>query len=1074
MFRIVVFLALQITAAGMGLASDAADGTDKNRDQRAESDDSVKTDFFERQVRPLLEARCVMCHGEDEQESGLRLDSLSAALAGGERGPALVPGQPDASLLIHAVNHTDDLQMPPKEKLAPDELMVFERWIRDGARWPGYLKEEAPADEEASQFSLTDEDRQHWAFQPVADPAIPVVRQRDWCQQPLDRFVLHRLEQEGIVPAPAADRRQLVRRMTFGLTGLPPTPHDVDTFVSDRSPIAIDRLIDRLLASPHYGEHWGRLWFDVVRYADSNGMDENLAFAYAYPYRDYVIASMNRGKSYRRFLQEQVAGDVMPSHYFRNEQEAIDAKVATAIYAIGPKMLADDDGRQKELDTIDELIRTFGRGFLGLTLDCARCHDHKFDPISTSDYYGLAGIFKSTKLMDDFGSVKSVVAMWHLNTIATEEQQRQHDAHQAGIDQLQQEIESYIADANNRLQTRLVAQVPRYLAVASQYVGLDADVAIDGGWSVADELIDGAAHGEYIVREAEDFDRGNIFSTTEGYGEGIGIITQEGDKNHVEYDVDLPAAGIYQLELRYASAQHRSIRLRIDGDLQVDDVGGEVTGGFHPNEQRWHVAGTYQLPAGRVTLGLEKIGPHLDKWLLVPVNRPTALNRSLPDALLRPWVAFLRQQREQTDARWQEWEQVERKRRQSGALTGEQAEAIYHTWLMRDGALRRSIRDLLIGQQGPCRLPDNPEEFYTDQDTVELATLRGQRQKCVDSLPQLPRVMGVAEGDVQNMRVHIRGSYLSLGDEVPRRFPELLALGEAVVDGETSGRWRLAQWLTRDDHPLTARVLVNRIWAGLFGEGLVRSPNNLGQMGSRPDHPELLDHLTTRFIASGWSIKRLQRYILTSRVYQMGTDYHDVGAERDPDNRWLWRFPRRRLTAEQFRDATLAVSGSLDRTMYGQLLQFKDHTYITSTSDGRGDGMFAGRRRTVYLPVVRSALFELLQTFDFPDPSVTVGARSSTTVPSQALAVMNSDEVAMAANWLAQQSAHLGTGAKERIDYLFSCCYGRSPTAPELGASLQFVDDVTREFKREQNNNGDAWRSLCRVLLGSNEFLYLE
>jgi len=376
------------------------------------------------------------------------------------------------------------------------------------------------------------------------------VEDIDWCQRPIDRFILSNLESHGLSAAAPATKRKLIRRVTFGLIGLPPTPQQVDAFLSDNSPDAFAKVVDRLLASPHYGEHWGRHWMDVVRYADSNGLDENLAYAHAYRYRDYIIRSFNTDKPFDQFLREQVAGDLLPAAPAESEQERIDRLVATGVYGIGPKMLADDDPRKKELDTIDELIRTFGRGLLGLTLDCARCHDHKFDPISTRDYYALAGMFKSTRLMESFGSLNDTVARWHLNTIATGEQQAQYDRQQEEIHNASKSIEALVADANQQLLQKERLRAPRYLAVASQYVLIDGRAMVDGRVTLGDQAMSRSLAVPHILREAEDYQRGSVAVLHDSWGEGIGIVSQKGDDHSAEYDLDLPAAGRYQLELR--------------------------------------------------------------------------------------------------------------------------------------------------------------------------------------------------------------------------------------------------------------------------------------------------------------------------------------------------------------------------------------------------------------------------------------------------------------------------------------------------------------------------------------------
>ncbi len=367
---------------------------------------------FEKVVRPLLLNKCVSCHGETKQKGDLRLDSLEAILKGGESGPALVPGKPEQSLIVTAVRHNEALKMPPKEKLPAAEIAALAAWVKAGAVWPN-AKPVLPAPAKpAAVRTFTDEEKAFWAFQPIQRPKVPDAPGN--APHPIDAFLAEGLKVKGLAQAPPADKRALVRRLTFDLTGLPPTAAEVEAFEKDTAPDAWDKLIDRLLASPAYGEKWGRRWLDVARYADSNGMDENLAHGNAWRYRDYVVRSFNADKPFDQFVKEQIAGDLLPGG---TPQERADRLTATGFLVIGPKMLAEDDPMKMRMDIIDEQLDTLGQAFLGLTLGCARCHDHKFDPITAADYYALAGMFYSTKSMRSYG----VVAQWHERPVGSME-----------------------------------------------------------------------------------------------------------------------------------------------------------------------------------------------------------------------------------------------------------------------------------------------------------------------------------------------------------------------------------------------------------------------------------------------------------------------------------------------------------------------------------------------------------------------------------------------------------------------------------------------------------------------------
>jgi mono/diheme cytochrome c family protein len=763
------------------------------------------TKFFEERVRPVLANHCQPCHDAARHKGGLRLDSRTALLQGGDSGPAIKPGQPEESLLIRAIRHGEQLRMPPKKKLSQREITDLTAWVRHGAPWPDTSATVRPGARPEAP-SLTEEERSFWAFRPAVEPPLPAVKDGSWPRTSLDLFVLAKLEEAGLRPAPPADRRTLLRRATFDLTGLPPTPEETKQFLADSSPDAYEKVVDRLLASPAYGERLGRHWLDVARYADSNGMDENLAHANAWRYRDYVVAAFNQDMPYDQFVVEQLAGDLLPP-----DSESINRRrvIATGFLSLGPKMLAEDDPVKMEMDIIDEQIDTLGRTFLGLTFGCARCHDHKFDPLSMADYYGLAGIFKSTKTMDNF----RVVARWHERDIASREE----------------------AEA---------------------------------------------------VREYE------------------------------------------------------------------------------------------KLRAERVA-AIERLKPR---------------------------------------------------------------EKDHGAELMR---LRR-----------------------------ELAELDRTR-------PVPPRAMAVSEGSVANVRIHLRGSHWTLGKEVPRRFPEVLAgAGQMPLDGKQSGRLQLARWLTRPDNPLTARVMVNRIWHWHFGQGLVRSTDNFGRLGDRPINQPLFDWLARRFIQSGWSVKATHRLIMLSSTYRMSTAYDARAALADPDNRRHWRTNRRRLEAEEVRDAILAISGRLDRAVGGSLLKSKDFEYVASTFSVNPTN-YSSDRRSLYLPVIRSALYETFQAFDFPDPSVPAGERASTTIASQALFMMNSPIVLeQTRRFAADLLSRANLDDRGRVRLAYERAYSRPPSAAETARALSFVRRIEDDFARQKLPPAEqrlrAWQSLCRVVLSANEFLYLE
>jgi hypothetical protein len=786
-----------------------------------------QTRFFETSIRPLLVEKCFRCHGEKKQWGGLRLDSRGALLRGGESGAAIVPGKPGESLLISAVKETDDdLRMPKNDRLEPRQIAELVRWIEMGAPFPT----------KAGTAERT-RDPNHWAFQPPARPPVPAVVNSAWPQSTLDRFILAKLEATGLSPAPRADRRMLIRRVTFDVIGLPPTPEEIDAFLADESPDAFARVVDRLLASPQYGERWGRHWLDVARYADSNGFDENIAHGNAWRYRDYVVDAFNRDKPFDRFVAEQLAGDLLP---FDGEAQQHEQLIATGFLSIGPKVLAETDEAKMRMDIIDEQLDTTGRAFLGLTLGCARCHDHKFDPIATADYYALAGIFKSTLTMTKY----TKVAMWHEHPLPS-------------------------------------------AAATAMKAGFDADVAARKS-SIAEFV----ANADKLVREK--------------------------------------------------------------------------------------LAG-------------------------------------MPDA----------------------------------------------------------------------KPPEKLETLYPAATKAELKKQRDELAAMEKAGPDLPAAMGVTEDKVVDIAVHLRGNPLKLGDIVPRRTPPVLrGPPTPQFTDKQSGRQQLAEWLVDPQHPLTARVFVNRVWRWHFGRGLIRSTDNFGLLGEAPSHPELLDWLARRFIDDGWSVKSLHRLILNSGTYQQASTPAHETISRDPENRLFSRAEVRRLEAEAVRDALLATSGQLETTMGGSLLQLKnrayffDHTSIDKTT-------YDSPRRSLYLPVVRNNVFDVFQLLDFPDPAVSGSNRATTVVVSQALLMLNSDLVMQAATSFADRLLAEPADVDQRLSRLYVIAFGREPTDDERQADRAFLTRVARfQIPKTDTEAADgtstdarqrqAWSTLCHVVLAANEFIYVR
>ncbi len=840
-------------------------------------------DLFEKKVRPLFAAKCYACHGPKMQMGGLNLSQSAATV--------VKPGDPAQSKLYQALTYENEPKMPPTGKLPPEDLAVVKNWILAGANWPNPVAA-------APTKTL---DRTHWAFQPIRDPAPPKVKNEPWVKSPIDRFILAKLEEKGLAPAPPAAKLALLRRTTYDLTGLPPTPEEAYAFLQDNASDAYAKVVDRLLASQQYGERWGRLWLDVARFADSTGMDEDHIYPYAWRYRDYVVQAFNQDLPYNRFMQQQVAGDLLPTN---DPAERTRGIVATGFLALGPKPLAQQDRVQMIYDVVDEQIDTTSRAFLGMTVACARCHDHKFDPILTKDYYSLASIFASTTAFKDLGSPGSVSHLYYapLDPVA-------YDRYQARRwRMLAKEIE--LENALNEDQTRENALLRPKLA--------DLMLA-SPQWAKWLEAIDSKAKSTYL-------------------------------KKWFDAAPDTRAEVARQYQEQYEKA-----------GKQWD---GQLAG--------WR------------------------KRLAVEVSQDRDIpGRPKPDAEAEPFFA-------------------------AATFSG-----------------------------GPMELPDSER-------VAQLRREYDLRKIEMGKEPDL--ASAVTDGPVIDQHVFLRGDHHSKGDPVAKVFPVVLAGDSQTGAKQGSGRLELARWLASETNPMPARVFVNRVWQGHFGEALVRTPNNWGKTGDVPVHGQLLDYLAKRFMEKGWSVKALHRMILLSNTYQMSTEVSLAAKDMDPANRLCSRFNRLRMSIEQIRDSLLSLDGSLDTTMGGA------HPKITPDES---------KRRTLYLQVRRGSVPVMLSTFDYGDATTPGEGRARTNVAPQALFMMNASFTKDRALGFAKRLLDdTSLTDAQRIDRAYLMAITRKPDAVEIDESLSYIGALEKRLEGS-GAHVTAWRSFCRILFSTNEFIYL-
>lgn len=901
--------------------------------------DAAGVEYFEKHVRPLLINHCYDCHSGDEDNGGLRVDSGPALLRGGDSGPALVPGKPDKSLLLEVMRYTNfDLQMPPQNKLPQRDLDIIEKWIAMGA--PDPRTEEAESSGPKPVGMSLAEGKDFWSFKPLANAQPPEVQQTDWVRNPIDQFVLAQLEPKNLQPAPPADKRTLLRRVTYDLIGLPPTPEEMAEFLADESPEAYEKVIERLLASPQYGVRWGRHWLDVARYADSNGLDENLAFGNAWRYRDYVIDAFNKDKPFNRFLVEQMAGDLLP-------EPSREALTATGYLALGARVLAEPDREKLEMDTIDEQLDSLGKTFLGMTFGCVRCHDHKFDPISHKDYYALAAIFKSTRSFAD--SNTGAIKHWFEHSFADEEEQERLKEIDKQIAEKNRAASAYKSQATSALVTKTQGLATEYLQAAAQ------------------------VHPQDSLNEVAEI------------AEPLGLHPRvlHHCRLHLHYHQDDPF--------------------------------------FAP----WH-----ELAAEGNLVGIEQ---HY-----------------------RPLF-------QQAETAWAEARKADPKITKLEDEELEQARLVLHD------------------RSGLLAIPAKPEFAFDDETLAEYYRLMEEARLFESAAEDLAAAMGVSDGDIHpELPLHIRGSHRNLGEPVAREFPAVMRISEVrpVLPAKSSGRLELAEWMASTQHPLTARVYVNRLWRWHFGQGIVNTPDNFGVLGDRPSHPELLDWLARTFMEQGWSTKEMHRLIMTSATYRMASQHPEESTlvELDPENRLFWKFPLRRLEAEALRDAILAVSGRIDLSLGGKSVPLRNRQFVfnhTSVDHTKYDSV----RRAAYLPVIRNNLYTFFEQFDFPDPTMPTGDRQTTVVAPQALLLMNGELALASADAWAKQLLSLEMDDQDRLRKAYEQALGRPPEEHEIQRALTYISEWTSAAMERQTPSSPelaAWSLFCQSLFASNEFLFVR
>lgn len=1003
---------------GCGLALSSADGAESGMG------------FFEASIRPLLFENCQKCHGESKQEGGLRLDSRSGWEKGGDKGTVIVPGDPGASLLIQAVRRLDkDLQMPPKKPLGAAEIAALEKWITLGAPDPrgGTPLVNAGVDLAAG--------RKHWAFQPVKR-VVPPSSGAGPEENPVDRFVLARLREQGLEQNPPADRRTLIRRAAFDLTGLPPTPAEIAAFLADESPEAFGHMVDRLLDSPAYGERWGRHWLDVARYADTAGDGADYPVREAVQYRDWVIRAFNADQPFDEFLREQIAGDILAAQGAPDRYA--DRVTATGFLAIGKRYGYAPTSDYQHLDFADA-IDSVGRSILGLSLGCARCHDHKYDPVTAADYYALYGIFQSSKWAFPGGEVQKRPSSF-LPLVPPEDAARfdkikaddlaRHDATLQSLKQRRATLEghAFAGGVDLGFESQVVGKPP-----GPPWFSAGPNTILTGAQSPFTHVHPAGTRGVRVGSGKANDGVRYVFANPLRAAAGKGI----------HFTIDFRTVDPARLEGAYRFYLGRGVVQSLAVELSVTTKEIAIRNG-----PRWEV------------IRLLKPGQWYTLRLTLDSDRKTCSGvAGVPGDL----TAF------QDVALGATWD---------GVIDTFICDAIGH---VAGPAPERDLdslglQDSAFGEpgSGPVVAPAAPPDLAGQLKRLdgEIAAATRAREELA-SKDLYPVAYGVGEAQPVNARIQLRGEPDKSGDEVPRRFLEILG-GDPLPTGSVgSGRLELSQWLTRPTNPLTARVFVNRIWQWHFGQGLVPTPSDFGLRGEPPTHPELLDWLASEFVASGWSIKALHRLIMGSRTYQLASIDQPANLLRDPGNRWLWRHARRPLDAESIRDAMLALSGRLDRGIPGphpfppvQTWAFTIHRPFHDVYDSD--------QRSVYLMLQRNRRHPYLALFDAADPNQSVSARLPTTTPTQSLYLMNAPFVHQQAVGFAKQLQAMPGDDEVRVREAFVRAHGVPPTDAESRDARDFLAAYRQKLATGGDPEGAAWTGLAHVLLTSNAFLYVD
>ncbi|MEZ6049040.1 MAG: DUF1553 domain-containing protein [Planctomycetaceae bacterium] len=1010
-------------------------------------------EFFESHIRPVLAEQCYDCHKSGEAaEGGLVLDFREACLKGGDSGPLFNFKNPAKSLLIKVLKHElEGLEMPQGgDRLDEETIAHFETWIKMGAPDPRATPASINNTAVTSWEKTLNERKEWWSFQPVTNPEIPAATGTS-STHPIDLFIQQKLNEKGLTASSQADKRTLIRRLSFVLTGLPPTPEEIDYFLEDQSPDAYEKLVDGYLSSKRFGERWARHWMDWVRYTDTHGSEGDPGIPFAFRYRDYLIRALNNDVPYDQLVREHIAGDLLPEPRVDKEQGINESAIGTAHWRMVFHGFSPTDALDEKVRFTDDQINVYSKAFLGLTVSCARCHNHKFDAISQTDFYALFGILDSTRPATNDINLPEVQHLHQdeLQALKTKIKSELIQGWQNSVEQISPQLtapDQALADRINQSQDRreLLNIWKQLSSTANQEEFKAAWDKIVVGWKSEQNHIKRHQKREYgqhwTFDNQEDYlpwhrDGNGLTERVSSTGEFS--LAPSGDK----ILTGIYPAGVYSHSL---SSKHRAVlsspRIHLDKkyDLWFRTIGDQNAMTRYA-VQHYPRSGTI-YPIRRINNGSEWVWTKhkLDYWEGDDIHLEATTSEDQPILVTgnqRSWiglreVVLFEQGSEPPPAYDLEYltplmtslgdQPVDSLKPIRAALINTTRNALAH-W--ESGNLT-DAEALLLNQLVSAELLPNHAL------STELQELISDYRRLEGEVPVPTRVPGLLESDVVDQPLMVRGNHKQLNQDVPRRFLE--AINETAYDSNDSGRLELARDTVREDNPLTKRVIVNRLWHYLMGAGLVRTPDNFGKLGEEPTHPELLDYLAHRFGTDGWSIKSMIRLIVTSETFKRSAAESDLTAREDPDNRYWSHASRRRMEAEAIRDSILAISGQLDLTMYGPGNEFDKKQ----------------KRRSVYELIQRNKLDPFLTTFDAPTPFATQGRRDVTNVPGQSLTMLNDPFIHQSAQkWIKLLEAdYPDLDAESQIKIMFEQALGREPSKVELAQSLKLVNTLSEDY----------------------------